>query len=74
MPTASSGKRRAEHYWEGGSFSLGCHLLPSSPFLRRLESSLKRLNLIVIDGLGYLPMDRQSAEQLFVFLASAMNK
>jgi DNA replication protein DnaC len=40
----------------------------------RLESSLKRLDLIVIDELGYLSMDRQSAEQLFVFLASEMNK
>jgi len=43
MPTASSGKRRAEHYWEGGSFALGCHLLPPSPFLRRGDKPM-RLN------------------------------
>lgn len=35
----------------------------------RLEASLKRLDLIVIDELGYLPMDRQSAEQLFGFFS-----
>ena len=35
----------------------------------RLESSLKRLNVIVIDELGYLPMDRMGAEHLFGFFS-----
>ena len=35
----------------------------------RLESSLRRLNLIVIDELGYLPMDRMGAEHLFGFFS-----
>lgn len=35
----------------------------------RLESSLKRLNVIVIDELGYLPMDRMAAEHLFGFFS-----
>jgi len=37
--------------------------------ITRLESSLKRLNLIVIDELGYLPMDRMAAEHLFGFFS-----
>lgn len=35
----------------------------------RLEASLRRLDLIVIDELGYLPMDRMSAEYLFGFFS-----
>lgn len=37
--------------------------------MTRLESSLKRLNLIVIDELEYLPMDRMAAEHLFGFFS-----
>ncbi len=35
----------------------------------KLETSLKRLDLIVIDELGYLPMDRLAAEHLFGFFS-----
>lgn len=35
----------------------------------RLEASLRRLQLIVIDELGYLPMDRIGAEHLFGFFS-----
>ncbi len=35
----------------------------------RLEASLKRLELIVIDELGYLPLDRRAAEHLFGFFS-----
>lgn len=35
----------------------------------RLEASLKRLELIVIDELGYLPLDRRGAEHLFGFFS-----
>jgi DNA replication protein DnaC len=35
----------------------------------KLEASLKRLHLIVIDELGYLPMDRMAAEHLFGFFS-----
>lgn len=35
----------------------------------KLEASLKRLDLIVIDELGYLPMDRLAAEHLFGFFS-----
>lgn len=36
----------------------------------RLEASLRRLHLIVIDELGYLPIDRAGAEHLFGFFSS----
>lgn len=35
----------------------------------RLEASLKRLDLIVVDELGYLPLDRRGAEHLFGFFS-----
>jgi DNA replication protein DnaC len=35
----------------------------------RLQASLKRMNLIVIDELGYIPMDRIAAEHLFGFFS-----
>jgi len=35
----------------------------------RLEASLKRLDMIVIDELGYLPVDRIGAENLFSFFS-----
>jgi DNA replication protein DnaC len=35
----------------------------------RLEASLKRLELIVVDELGYLPLDRRGAEHLFGFFS-----
>jgi DNA replication protein DnaC len=35
----------------------------------RLEASLQRLDLIVIDELGYLPIDRAGAESLFGFFS-----
>ena len=35
----------------------------------RLESSLTRLDVIVIDELGYLPIDRTGAESLFCFFS-----
>lgn len=35
----------------------------------RLEASLRRLDLIVIDELGYLPIDRIGAESLFGFFS-----
>ena len=35
----------------------------------RLEASLRRLNLIAIDELGYLPIDRVGAESLFGFFS-----
>lgn len=37
--------------------------------ITRLEASLRRLQLIVIDELGYLPMDRVAAEHLFGFFS-----
>ena len=40
----------------------------------RLEASLTRLDVIAIDELGYLPIDRAGAENLFGFLVDAMNK
>jgi DNA replication protein DnaC len=35
----------------------------------RLEASLKKLELIVVDELGYLPLDRRGAEHLFGFFS-----
>ena len=35
----------------------------------RLESSLRKLDVIVIDELGYLPIDRAGAESLFGFFS-----
>ena len=35
----------------------------------RLEASLKKLKLIVVDELGYLPLDRRGAEHLFGFFS-----
>lgn len=35
----------------------------------RLEASLRRLDLIVVDELGYLPLDRRGAEHLFGFFS-----
>ena len=35
----------------------------------KLEASLRRLKLIVIDELGYLPLDRRGAEHLFGFFS-----
>jgi DNA replication protein DnaC len=35
----------------------------------RLEASLKKLDLIVVDELGYLPLDRRGAEHLFGFFS-----
>lgn len=35
----------------------------------RLEASIKKLQLIVVDELGYLPLDRQGAEMLFGFFS-----
>jgi DNA replication protein DnaC len=37
--------------------------------IMRLEASLKRLDMIVIDELGYLPVDRIGAENLFGFFS-----
>lgn len=35
----------------------------------RLESSLRRLDLVVVDELGYLPLERRGAEHLFGFFS-----
>jgi DNA replication protein DnaC len=35
----------------------------------RLEASLLRLDMIVVDELGYLPIDRSGAESLFAFFS-----
>lgn len=35
----------------------------------RLEASLLRLDMIVVDELGYLPIDRNGAESLFAFFS-----
>ena len=35
----------------------------------RLESSLRKLDVIVVDELGYLPIDREGAENLFGFFS-----
>jgi len=35
----------------------------------RLESSLRKLDVIVIDELGYLPIDQAGAESLFGFFS-----
>jgi DNA replication protein DnaC len=40
-----------------------------SKTIMRLEASLRRLNLIAIDELGYLPIDRVGAESLFGFFS-----
>ena len=45
------------------------HEARESRSVTRLESSLKRLDVIVIDELGYLPMDRMGAEHLFGFFS-----
>jgi DNA replication protein DnaC len=37
--------------------------------ISRLESSLRKLDVIVIDELGYLPIDRAGAESLFGFFS-----
>ena len=37
--------------------------------IMRLEASLRRMQLIVIDELGYLPIDRSGAESLFGFFS-----
>lgn len=40
-----------------------------SKTILRLEASLRRMDLIVIDELGYLPIDRVGAESLFGFFS-----
>jgi len=40
-----------------------------SKTIMRLEASLRRFHLIVIDELGYLPIDRTGAESLFGFFS-----
>ena len=42
---------------------------PAHKLPLRLEASLKRLELIVVDELGYLPLDRRGAEHLFGFFS-----
>ena len=37
--------------------------------VRRFESSLRKLDVIVIDELGYLPIDQAGAESLFGFFS-----
>ena len=36
---------------------------------QRLESSLRRLDVMIIDELGYLPLDQRGAEHLFAFFS-----
>jgi DNA replication protein DnaC len=40
----------------------------------RLESSLRKLDVIVIDELGYVPIEQSGAESLFGFSVFVMNK